>query len=111
MQPAHEKSFTLLHANDVRVIRLPRHGASCPVGIALSCSADRQMRVSVQPGGVFFEKLEYEPQKLFELHEEERKVETLKVANALDVNGEEGGEKTETVSIDLDQPMEVFCAQ
>ena len=47
--------------HDVRVIRLPRHGASCPVAIAVSCSADRQAKAKITPEGVFLEQLESEP--------------------------------------------------
>jgi len=47
--------------HDVRVIRLPRHGASCPVAIAVSCSADRQALAKITPSGVFLEKLETDP--------------------------------------------------
>ncbi len=47
--------------HDVRVIRLPRHGASCPVAIAVSCSADRQALAKITAEGVFLEKLETEP--------------------------------------------------
>jgi fumarate hydratase class I len=47
--------------HDVRVVRLPRHGASCPVAIAVSCSADRQARGLVTPEGVFLEQLETDP--------------------------------------------------
>ncbi len=47
--------------HDVRVIRLPRHGASCPVAIAVSCSADRQARAKITPAGVFLEQFEEEP--------------------------------------------------
>jgi fumarate hydratase class I len=47
--------------HDVRVIRLPRHGASCPVGIAVSCSADRQARAKITADGVFLEDLERNP--------------------------------------------------
>jgi fumarate hydratase class I len=47
--------------HDVRVIRLPRHGASCPVGIAVSCSADRQAKAKITPKGVFIEQLERDP--------------------------------------------------
>ena len=47
--------------HDVRVIRLPRHGASCPVGIAVSCSADRQARAKITAEGVFLEDLERNP--------------------------------------------------
>ncbi|HEY3711065.1 MAG TPA: fumarate hydratase [Amycolatopsis sp.] len=47
--------------HDVRVIRLPRHGASCPVGIAVSCSADRQAKAKITADGVFIEQLERDP--------------------------------------------------
>ena len=49
--------------HDVRVIRLPRHGASCPVGIGVSCSADRQVLGKITRDGVFLEQLEREPGK------------------------------------------------
>lgn len=48
-------------ALDVRVIRLPRHGASCPVGIGVSCSADRQAKAKITKDGIFLEKLETDP--------------------------------------------------
>lgn len=48
-------------ALDVRVIRLPRHGASCPVGLGVSCSADRQARAKITKDGLFLEKLETNP--------------------------------------------------
>jgi fumarate hydratase class I len=48
-------------ALDVRVIRLPRHGASCPVGIGVSCSADRQAKAKITQEGIFLEKLETDP--------------------------------------------------
>ena len=47
--------------HDVRVVRLPRHGASCPVGIAVSCSADRQAKAKITAEGVFIEQLERDP--------------------------------------------------
>jgi fumarate hydratase class I len=47
--------------HDVRVIRLPRHGASCPIAIAVSCSADRQALAKITPEGVFLEQLETDP--------------------------------------------------
>ncbi|MCP5060396.1 MAG: fumarate hydratase [bacterium] len=47
--------------HDVRVIRLPRHGASCPVAIGVSCSADRQIKAKITREGVFLEKLETNP--------------------------------------------------
>jgi len=50
-------------AHDVRVIRLPRHGASCPVGLGVSCSADRQALAKITRDGVFIEQLEENPAK------------------------------------------------
>jgi fumarate hydratase class I len=47
--------------HDVRVVRLPRHGASCPVAIAVSCSADRQALAKITPDGVYLERLETDP--------------------------------------------------
>jgi fumarate hydratase, class I len=47
--------------HDVRVVRLPRHGASCPVAIAVSCSADRQARATINSNGVYLERLETDP--------------------------------------------------
>ena len=47
--------------HDVRVIRLPRHGASCPIGIGVSCSADRQIKGKITRDGVFIEQLELNP--------------------------------------------------
>ncbi len=51
-------------AHDVRVIRLPRHGASCPVGMAVSCSADRNIRAKVTRDGLFVERLDTDPARL-----------------------------------------------
>ena len=50
-------------AHDVRVIRLPRHAASCPIAVGVSCSADRNIRAKITKDGVFLEQLEFEPQK------------------------------------------------
>jgi len=50
-------------AHDVRVIRLPRHGASCPVGLGVSCSADRQIKAKITREGSFLEQLETNPAK------------------------------------------------
>ena len=50
-------------ALDVRVIRLPRHGASLPIGIGVSCSADRQAKGKITKSGVYLEQLEFEPLK------------------------------------------------
>lgn len=73
-------------ALDVRIVRLPRHGASCPVGMGVSCSADRNIKAKIRPEGLFIEKLEYDPGNY--IPEEWREV------------------KSESVSIDLNQPME-----
>ncbi|MFQ5417280.1 MAG: fumarate hydratase [Myxococcota bacterium] len=67
-------------AHDVRVIRLPRHGASCPVGIGVSCSADRQILAVVKADGVFLEQLEENPAKyLPELSKQELPGEVVKI--------------------------------
>jgi fumarate hydratase class I len=60
-------------ALDVRVIRLPRHGASLPIGIGVSCSADRQAKGKITKDGVFLEQLEYEPLKYIPEHLRHRK--------------------------------------
>ena len=51
------------YCHDVRVVRLPRHGASCPVGLGVSCSADRQAFGKINRDGVFLERLETDPSK------------------------------------------------
>ncbi|HEX2658858.1 MAG TPA: fumarate hydratase [Polyangia bacterium] len=72
--------------HDVRVIRLPRHGASCPIGLAVSCSADRQVLGKITRDGVFLEQLETDPAKYLPEVKD----------------GDLGGD---VVSIDLRQPM------
>ena len=79
-------------AHDVRVIRLPRHGASCPIGIGVSCSADRNVKCKINREGLWVEKLDDNPAEL--IPEEFRHM-------------EEG----ETVKIDLNQPMEKIRAE
>ncbi len=75
--------------HDVRVIRLPRHGASLPIGIGVSCSADRQIKAKITKDGVFLEQLEHEPAKyLPEITDEHL-----------------GGD---VVAIDLNQPMDAI---
>jgi len=49
--------------HDIRVIRLPRHGASCPIGLGVSCSADRNIKAKITMGGIFLEKLETDPER------------------------------------------------
>ena len=51
-------------AHDVRVIRLPRHGASCPVGMAVSCSADRNIKAKITRDGLFVEEMDRNPGRL-----------------------------------------------
>lgn len=51
---------------DVRVVRLPRHGASCPIGIGVSCNADRNIKAKITKDGVFLEKLETNPARFLE---------------------------------------------
>jgi len=66
--------------HDVRVIRLPRHGASCPVGIGVSCSADRQAKGKITNDGVFLERLETNPaQYLPEVTHEDVSSEVVKI--------------------------------
>ncbi|MDT8445594.1 MAG: fumarate hydratase [bacterium] len=55
-------------AHDVRVIRLPRHGASCPVGLGVSCSADRNIKGKITKEGVFLEQLETNPAQYLPSH-------------------------------------------
>ena len=78
--------------HDVRVIRLPRHGASCPVAIAVSCSADRQALGKITRDGVFLERLETDP------------------AQYLPDAGEEELD-TDVVRIDLSRPMDEIRAE
>jgi fumarate hydratase class I len=52
-------------AHDVRIIRLPRHGASCPVGLGVSCSADRNIKAKINKDGIWLEKLEDNPGRFY----------------------------------------------
>ncbi|HRI81709.1 MAG TPA: fumarate hydratase, partial [Opitutaceae bacterium] len=79
-------------ALDVRIIRLPRHGASCPVGLGVSCSADRNIKAKITRDGIFLEKLETNPGRFIPEHER-----TLKNDAA--------------VRIDLNQPMAAIRAE
>lgn len=74
------------YCHDVRVIRLPRHGASCPVGLGVSCSADRQAFGKITKDGVFLEQLETDPSKYIP------EIDESQVSD-------------EVVQIDLNQPM------
>ncbi len=51
-------------AHDIRIIRLPRHGASCPVGLGVSCSADRNIKCKINKEGIWIEKLDSNPGEL-----------------------------------------------
>lgn len=76
--------------HDVRVIRLPRHGASCPVGIGVSCSADRQIKAKINESGVFLEVLEKNPSQFLSSK-----------AQATD---------TDTIRLNLNQPIRDILA-
>ena len=78
--------------HDVRVVRLPRHGASCPVAIAVSCSADRQALGRITADGVFLEQLETDPARFLPATEEQQ------LSSAV-------------VPIDLSQPMDAILNQ
>jgi fumarate hydratase class I len=76
-------------ALDIRVIRLPRHGASCPIGLGVSCNADRNIKAKITREGIFLEKLETDPAKY------------LPVPSETD---------TPAVDIDLNRPMKEILA-
>ena len=77
-------------AHDIRVIRLPRHGASCPIGLGVSCSADRNIKAKINRDGIWIEKLDDNPGQL--------------IPEALRQAGE-----GDAVRIDLNQPMSEVC--
>lgn len=66
-------------AHDIRIIRLPRHGASCPIGIAVSCSADRNIKAKINKNGVWIEKLEKDPAKYIPKEYCNNKLEGVKI--------------------------------
>lgn len=76
--------------HDVRVIRLPRHAASCPVGLGVSCSADRNIKAKINKDGIFLEQLETNPRQFMP-----------EVAPHLE----------EPITIDLDRPMQDILAE
>jgi len=78
-------------AHDVRVIRLPRHGASCPVGMAVSCSADRNIKAKITKDGLFLEEMDRNPGRL--IPEQYR------------------GKHEHGVKIDLNRPMKEVLAE
>jgi len=92
--------------HDVRVIRLPRHGASLPVAIAVSCSADRQMLAKITPEGVFVEQLETDPARF--MPEESHPAIAAHDAETDGVSGTGGGT---VVKVDLNRPMEDILAE
>lgn len=77
-------------AHDVRIVRLPRHGASCPIGLGVSCSADRNIKAKINKDGVWIEKLDDNP--------------TQWIPESLRQAGEGEG-----VVVDLDKPMSEIC--
>ncbi|MFP4025892.1 MAG: fumarate hydratase, partial [Thiohalospira sp.] len=79
-------------ALDIRIIRLPRHGASCPVGMGVSCSADRNIKAKINKDGIWIEKMEDNPGRF--IPEKYRKE-------------EEGG----AVMVDLNKPMKEILAE
>jgi fumarate hydratase class I len=79
-------------AHDVRVVRLPRHGASCPVGMGVSCSADRNLKAKINRDGIWLEELDHHPARL--IPDEFR-----------------GGRHRHGVKIDLNRPMKDVLAE
>ena len=79
-------------AHDIRIVRLPRHGASCPIGLGVSCSADRNIKAKINREGIWIEKLDDNPSRL--------------IPEALRKPGEGGG-----VKINLDQPIKNVLAE
>lgn len=79
-------------AHDVRVVRLPRHGASCPIGLGVSCSADRNIKAKINKDGIWIEKMDDNPGALIPAE--------LRQAGEGDV-----------VKIDLNQPMEAVLKE
>jgi fumarate hydratase class I len=79
-------------AHDIRVVRLPRHGASCPVGMGVSCSADRNVKAKINKEGVWLEELDHEPQRLIPLEYKK-------------------GKHAHGVRVDLNRPMKEILAE
>ncbi|GAA3703894.1 fumarate hydratase [Zhihengliuella alba] len=92
--------------HDVRVVRLPRHGASLPVAIAVSCSADRQMLAKITVDGVFVEQLETDPARFMpdESH-------PAVAAHDDETHGVTGTGGSSVVRVDLNQPMDRILAE
>jgi fumarate hydratase class I len=79
-------------AHDIRVIRLPRHGASCPIGMGVSCSADRNLKAKIDRNGIWVEELDYNPGRL--------------IPDALRQHKDE-----QAVAVDLNRPMREILGQ
>src|SRR5574341_1086680 len=79
-------------ASDLRVVRLPRHGASCPVGMGVSCSADRNVKAKINREGVWIEELDHAPERLIPLEYRT-------------------GKHAHGVRIDLNKPMKEILAE
>ena len=75
--------------HDIRVVRLPRHGASCPIGMGVSCSADRNIKAKITAAGIFLEQLETDPARYLP---------------------DPSGSDDDAVAIDLNQPMDKIRA-
>ncbi len=95
--------------HDVRVVRLPRHGASLPVAIAVSCSADRQCLGKITPEGVFIEQLETDPARFLPDEPHEGLGELGEAAE--DAVGVSSISRNVVVKIDLSQPMDEIRAE
>lgn len=89
--------------HDVRVVRLPRHGASLPVAIAVSCSADRQCLAKITPEGAFIEQLETEPAQYLP--------DVVDEALDAEAHGVSGTGQGAAVAIDLTRPMPEILAE
>ena len=79
-------------AHDIRVVRLPRHGASCPVGMGVSCSADRNVKAKINREGIWIEELDHEPERLIPLEYRT-------------------GKHAHGVKVDLNRPMKEILAE
>jgi fumarate hydratase class I len=79
-------------AHDVRVVRLPRHGASCPVGMGVSCSADRNIKAKINKEGLWLEQMDHDPARLIPAPYRT-------------------GKHEHGVKIDLDRPMKEILAE
>ncbi len=80
-------------AHDIRVVRLPRHGASCPVAMGVSCSADRNVKAKITREGVFVEALDHAPERL------------------IPAQYKDGAKHAHGVKIDLNRPMKEILAE